>query len=151
MNSINSSQVSKNKYYLVVGIISLAVTTLAVSSLVSAGEGFGWKNFANLTEEQKAQLQEKKEEMKANFVEYTEAIENNDYDVWQALMQEKVELMHQEANDLESNINQETFAKIVEMHNLKAAGDIEGAKAIAEELGFMGPKFGHKGYYRGLK
>ena len=47
-----------NKYYFAVGIIGLAITTLAVSSLVSAHDRPFLGDRPELTEEQKAQIQE---------------------------------------------------------------------------------------------
>jgi len=57
----------------------------------------------------------------------TEAFQNNDYEAWVNLMEGK--------GRVKDIITEENFDKFVEMHNLKLAGDIEGAKAIAEELG----------------
>lgn len=37
------------------------------------------------------------------------------------------------------------FAKLVEAHTLREAGDHDGARAIMEELGLKGPGFGGKG------
>ena len=37
------------------------------------------------------------------------------------------------------------FAKLVEAHNLRKASDIDGARAIMEELGLKGPGMGGKG------
>lgn len=54
------------------------------------------------------------------------AIENNDY---QAFAEATADA------PFADNINEETFAKLVEAHNLREAGDHEGAKAIMEELG----------------
>ena len=140
---------SKNKYYLVVGILGLAISTLAVSSLVSAHDGF--LNNPNLTDEQKAQIQEKREEMQANHEEMKQIMEDGDYDAWAAQMTEKVEKIRAHADDLEGKITPETFQALQQAHQLMQDGDREGAKEIMQELGLKGPHPFFKGYKKGLR
>jgi hypothetical protein len=89
--------------------------------------GFGkmpGKKFGNL---------DNREDMKA-------ALDANDYNAWLEAVGD---------GPLAEIINQENFSQLVEMHNLLEAGDKDGAKAIAEELGLphfgqkQGPKFGN--------
>jgi len=71
-----------------------------------------------------------------------DAFENGDYDAWKALMEESGRV----SRVLEV-ITEENFDQFVEMRELRQAGDIEGAREIAEELGLpRGP--GH-GFGRG--
>lgn len=60
-----------------------------------------------------------------------EIFENADYDAWVALMNEKPM-----AEKFADKLTQENFDLIVQMHELKQAGDVEGAKALAEQLGW---------------
>ena len=75
-----------------------------------------------------------RKEMNQAFSEVREAIENDDYEAWANLMSQR--------NHDDSFINQETFEKLKEMHELRISGDEEAASAIAEELGVQ--KFGSK-------
>jgi len=69
--------------------------------------------------ERRAQMQEHKEAMK-------EVLEAGDYNAFVELVGDK---------KLGETITADNFDQFVEMHNLKEAGDREGAKAIADELG----------------
>lgn len=60
-----------------------------------------------------------------------EALEGNDYNAWMELMGDRPVM---------ENINEENFAKFVEMHNLLKEGDKEGANNIREELGLPEPQ-----------
>jgi hypothetical protein len=66
-----------------------------------------------------------------------EAIENNDYEAWKALVGELPN-----SADLLEKITADNFAKFVEAHNLmeEAHVKMEEAKAIMEELGLPGPQ-----------
>jgi len=68
-----------------------------------------------------------KEEMKKKHDEIKSAIENNDYDLFKELTADA---------PIKDDVTQEIFAKMVEAHELRENGDIEGAKAIMEEIGF---------------
>ena len=70
------------------------------------------------------------------------AIDDEDYDAFQDAI---------EGTRLEDTINSESdFKKIVEAHELKEAGDREGAKEIFEELGLERPEHKKgKGAHRG--
>ena len=84
----------------VLGIVALAMVAVLGISMVSA-HGFGMWN-SDLTEEEKAEMQEQREAMKT-------AIESGDYETWETLMNEKVARMQE-------RINEDTFAKLQERH-----------------------------------
>jgi len=110
----NNKQLNKpsKKKYLVTSIVSVAVLSL----LITAGTSFAYSGPGNAPEE----IQQKHEEMKTIF-------DNGDFDAWKADMETK-------ANDILDSITEENFDKIVEIHNLKQAGEFEAAKSLAEEL-----------------
>jgi hypothetical protein len=66
------------------------------------------------------------------------AIENNDYSAWSTAMA---------GTPLADKVTPETFARLVEAHNLREAGDHEAAREIMEELGLK--KAGHRGILGG--
>jgi hypothetical protein len=68
--------------------------------------------------------------------EIRDAIENGDYQAWADLMNERP--------NASIVANEETFAKMREMHERMEAGDREAAKDIANEFGM--PKFGGRGH-----
>jgi len=113
-------------------LIGILVTTALVATFT----------FASDTDADTPHPMHKHQEMK-------EIIENNDYDAWQALMQEKVEVMRERADTIKTSINEETFSKLIQAHELLEQGDREGAREIFEELGLKGP--GPKGFKRGFK
>ena len=104
-------------------------------------------------EERRAAREEKKAEMDRIFDE-------NDYGAWEELMTEKIteriSALQEKITELEekkSKINEETFAKVSEAHELRENGDKEGAKEIMEELGFgkLEGRGGKKGGHRGMR
>ncbi len=120
----------KNKYYLAVGLIGLLITTATVASISSANfEGPFDK------EEMRQQIMEKREAIK-------EIIENNDYQAWADLMEEKAVALEERAQDIRDNITQENFEKLAEIHQLIQTGDRQGARELMGELGFGGFKGG---------
>ena len=59
---------------------------------------------------------------------------------------EKLEQMQNKVDEFGESINEDTFATMVEIHELMEAGDMEAVKALKEELGFdQGLKF-----YKGM-
>lgn len=82
---------------------------------------------------QEAGLPQKGPHMK-NRGEIKEAIANADYEAFQALTADA---------PVKFNVDEETFAKMVEAHTLREAGDHEGAREIMEEIGVKPPRF-HK-------
>jgi hypothetical protein len=114
---------NKNKYYLAVAIVGLLVTTAGVSAIVSADEGNG-ERAPRFNAERQENRQEQRDQMDEIFA-------NKDFAAWQELMADK---------PFKSEMTEENFEKIIQIHELKQAGDEEGAKALAEELGLPGKK-----------
>ena len=119
---------NKTRFYLLVGALGLLVTTLTVSTITFAGEGFG-KKFENLSPEKQAQIQAKKDVFQQKHEELKLIFEEEDFDAW-------AELMASQGKD-EEFITEENFAKYIEMHNLIQEGKekFDQARVIAEELG----------------
>ncbi|PIR06487.1 MAG: hypothetical protein COV55_03015 [Candidatus Komeilibacteria bacterium CG11_big_fil_rev_8_21_14_0_20_36_20] len=119
----------QHKIYLMAGLLGLMVTTLLVSSLASADENN--TQFGCDPKKQTAMM---------------EIIDNNDYNAWSALMTDQANQMISRGNDLLGKINEENFAKVVQMHQLMADGNFEEAKAIGDELGLpISRGFGDRG------
>lgn len=125
------------KRYLLVAILGLLLTTATVSAttLAFGGQRGNLNGFpADTTKERPA-------------VSATQqAIINNDYTTWQQAMTTEVANMRQRASDLEAKINQDTFNKLTQAHQLMQAGKRDEAKAIFDELGIFGPM----GHMRGM-
>lgn len=62
------------------------------------------------------------------------ALKNNDYETFSSLVA---------GTPMEEEVTEAVFAKMVEAHRLRDAGDYEGARAIMEELGLKGPGMMH--------
>ncbi len=73
-----------------------------------------------------------------NRQEMKRAIENNDYQAWEIMMNEKVDLMSQRLEEMKRNINQERFEQMKEVHGLMQEGKYDEARQLKEELGFGG-------------
>ena len=121
----------------VLGLI-LSAGIASASAFSGMSRGFGQSSeFKNLTPEQKQiKIQEFKAEREAEHNQMDQIFANNDYDAWIKIIQSKPGF---EKWAEKITPTPETFAKFAEMHKLKLAGNIEGAKAIADELG-MGNK-----------
>lgn len=133
------------KYQKVLG--GLAVFTAATASgvaLTAATQSADAQDFEEkgerfrpeISEEQKAEMQERREALET-------AIENNNYDAWKEVMDQRV--------DVTDVINEENFEQFAEMHQLMEEGEFEQAQEIRDELGLqaphggMGPR-GHKSH-----
>jgi len=91
----------EKKYFF--GVAAMAMIAVLGVSLVAAYPiGRGGFMGTSLTEEEKVELKENREEVR-------EAIENNDYEVWKSLMEERIAKM-------QKSLTEENFAEIVEMH-----------------------------------
>lgn len=120
----------EKKQYLLAAFLGLLVTTLVVSSTSFA---FGGKRGGD------TQVNDNREQVQT-------AITNNDFAAWQTAMNTRVVEMRQQATDLESKINQDTFNKLTQAHQLMQAGKTDEAKAIFDEIGMFGPMGqGHMG------
>lgn len=130
---------SKNKYYLAVGLVSLMVTTAAVASITSANwgcdDGMGrHKEASSLMSERRG------------------IIESNDYSAWQEMMNKKADLFDEKASKIRALITEENFNNFMKIHELKMDGNFEEAKALWEEMGLgengmMGQRF-HRGEFK---
>lgn len=123
----------KNKQML--SFCALAMIGIIGVSLVAANPhgGLGFKQM--LSEEELQDLQEQKDAVR-------EAIENQDYDTWASLMQERIVKMQESITEENFNIIVEMHEERTELHEeIKAAkesGDREAVKELREEMGFFG-------------
>ena len=121
------------------GIIAVSLVALIGVSFVAA-YGFGNGAMSGLTEEEKAELQEQRQDMR-------NAIENEDFAAWKSLMEEKVAR-------IQGDINEENFAELVARHQemsqfreqmQEAQGDPELMQQLREQYGFED----HRGFGKG--
>lgn len=68
-----------------------------------------------------------------------QAFENNDYNVWKELMQER----EQNRVRVMDIVNEDNFARFAHMYELQEEGRYEEARQIREELGFPVRERGH--------
>lgn len=129
-------------------LLTLAVLGLILTAGITSADAFMGKNKAEFKDLTPEERQEKRAEFKAEHEAMRKQMDtifaNNDYDAWVEIMQSKPGY-----EKFADKITPENFAKFSEMHNLKQAGDHEGAKAIAEELGLPGKIKGGK-RFRGM-
>lgn len=71
----------------------------------------------------------------ADKQEMKQAIESGDYNAWKTALENRVSAKQQHLSDLSGKINEDTFNKMVEAHNLRQAGKNDEARAIMEGLG----------------
>ncbi|MDX9893685.1 MAG: hypothetical protein RB292_04745 [Patescibacteria group bacterium] len=120
-------------YYFLAAIMSLFVTTAAVSLTSLAATDTAKIGFRPDGQHRQ---------------ETRQAIDDSDYETWSATMKEQVANLRTRADELEGKINQATFDKLVEAHRLMSEGDREGAQTIMNEIGLMGP-MGPGGHFNG--
>ena len=111
------------------------------------GKGFGAQGQGAGNEEYRAERTAQRQEKQEMRNVAREAVENNDYEAFLEARPDNVAF---------PEISEETFASIVEAHELRESGDYEGARAIMEGLGFPmrqghGYGEGKKGDYEGSK
>ncbi len=119
------------KTLLTLAVLGLILTAGIASSYAFQGQAWGPK--ANLTEEQR-------QEMQAHHQEIKQALENNDYNAWLSLIQDKQALMEDKGFEPKGNIlntidSQEDFAKLAQAHQAIQDRDYETAQQIRQELG----------------
>jgi len=128
-------------------VVSAALIALGIGA--TSALAFGPAIFSNLTTEQQETVQQARElraegnieeareligevrdEVRADRFAHREAvkeaIENNDYNAFQNLVT---------GARFGVDVTEGVFAKMVEAHELRQAGDIEGARSIMKELG----------------
>ncbi|MBU4370247.1 hypothetical protein KKG58_05905 [Patescibacteria group bacterium] len=128
----------------IVGLAVLALTlvlTAGLSSVYAFQGGFGSKR-GEFSPEKFQEMTEKRGAGAMN-----EIFENNDYEAWKSLMQEKVNEMEKRVGEMKEKINEENFSQMTEIHNLMQQGEYEKAKELKQELGF-GPMGIRKGEFR---
>lgn len=75
--------------------------------------------------------------------EMQDLMETADYDTWRAVVEEHAsEMGREELPPVLETITADNFDQFKQIHELREAGDHEGAKALAEELGLE--RQGHK-------
>ena len=107
---------SKNKYYLLVSLISLLITTAVVVSVSFAN--WGGKDGFNHGD-MSGDVHEKYQGIKTIF-------EDSDYDAWAKMMNEKADLMEEKADEIRASITQENFEKMIQMYESKEKSDYIG-------------------------
>jgi len=122
-----------NKLYVLAAASGLLITTAAVSLTASAATSTSTTPRLPRFEDQRALMQ---------------TVDSGNYDGWKSAMEERVTTMRQHADELEKNISQDTFDKLVQVHQLMKDGKIDEAKALRSELGEIG--FGLGGHGRGM-
>jgi hypothetical protein len=127
----------KNKMYILASFMGLLITTLTVSTMVSASQGKFEDRGSNYDPARHEAMQEVHEAMQ-------EILENRDYETWKEMIDSRPQIT--------DYINEENFDKFVDMHNYMQEGNIEAAQKIKEELGLpgKGKGFGH-GMHMGQK
>jgi len=140
---MNKNSNGARKTILMGGLMAVGIG-LAVGAIASANPGMFQKHNKEGFKKGFEMTEEKKEAMKAHYEQMDTILANGDYEAFKELASNKPMMA--------DKITEENFAKFIEMHNLKQAGDMEGAKVIAEELGLMklGEK-GKKGMHKGMR
>jgi len=142
---------SKNK--IIIGAAGLtaiiAVIGIAASSYAAGGRGLGIKFGPNFSDQDNAAKQEMMQAAKASQEAIQKALTDNDYVAWQTLMEEKKTEMAKKVDEFSAEINEDTFAKLVEINKLMSEKNYDEANKLRQELGF-GIGFGF-GPGRGLK
>ena len=125
----------KKSYYLAAVVLGLLITTATVSLTTFAAAN---NSTANNNKWQKQN-------------DVRQAIQDNNYTEWKTAMDTKVLALRQQADDLSAKINEDTFNKLVQAHQLMADGKTQEAQAIFKELGMggMGKGLGMGGPGRG--
>lgn len=110
------------------GKIEETHTLLEANDLKGFGRKAGARHMMqSMTDEDRATFEAQQQAHREAREAMREAIENNDYQTFVATR----------AGDTNApEVTVETFAKMVQAHTLREAGDIEGARAIMEEIGF---------------
>ncbi|PIN88684.1 hypothetical protein COU61_03945 [Candidatus Pacearchaeota archaeon CG10_big_fil_rev_8_21_14_0_10_35_13] len=119
----------------VLGVLAISVIALLGIGLVSASNGFGiMSKFSGNSQNEAGDS-------------FRTAVENNDYDSWKSLMDERVSLMQAEINVDNFNAMVDQHESRTEFRNamneLKASGDFSRDKILElrEQYGIEGPEF----------
>lgn len=126
---------TKNKIMIPAIAVAAIASVIGVTSLANA----------SFTEGDIEDMDSVQQEMRQDRQEMKDVMDSGDYDAWQAKMHDRVNEMADRLAEMESNINEETFAKMQEAHSLMQSGDNEGAREIMDEVGIGGPMRGRMG------
>ena len=142
---------SKNKIIIsAAGLTAIiAVIGLAAASFATGGRGMKMGFGPNFSGQDDTARQEMMEKTKTDQGALQKALENNDYNAWQTLMNQEKEEMQKNVDEFSAKINQDTFNKLVQIKKLISEKNYEEANKLRQELGF-GFGFGF-GPGRGLK
>jgi len=119
----------KKHFAWIFAIFAIALLSFGIVSAFGFGNGL----MVGLSDEDKETLETQREAMRT-------AIENGDYETWETLMLEKIEMMKNE-------VNQENFQNLVEqyqnreefksaMEDARENGDYEEMQELREQYGF---------------
>jgi len=125
----------KKTYYIGIAVLALLITTLAVSVSTFAFPGkSGQYGYTNHTWQKK------------DFTAEKQSLADMTYEEWEVEMQAKVQAMHERADKLESNITEDNFETLQQIHQLIEDGNFEEAKALKADLDIFdhGEKTGFK-------
>lgn len=111
---------TKNKVYLVVSVAALLLAAVSIATIVSATEGSN------------------DDPVSKRAHPLRQAVADNNFEEFQSILIDK-------GKDPEK-ISEENFNKLVEAHNLRLAGDTQGAREIFKELHTQ-----HEGEFDGQK
>lgn len=117
--------------YIIFSLIGLAVITL------SAGTALAYRGDAAKANLAPKDWQVKHEVMQEQRADMQEIFASQNYDTWKALMEEKATDMQDRVDEMRTNITEENFFKLSDIHALIEAGDYEGAKEIRDELSMV--------------
>ncbi len=132
--------------YLTGLVAAMVVVTISSVSVFAAQDGGfgerGGKQMLEPSEEQVAQMEEMRSEIKAHRAEMDELLDSGDYDAWAEYVAEM-----DRGGNMAEVINEDNFDDFVEAHELMKIGRgyMEDAKEIMGELGVKpgyGPGFG---------
>jgi uncharacterized membrane protein (DUF106 family) len=132
----------------VLGIVALAMVALLGIGVVSSfGFGNGFMN-QDMTDEEKAEMQEQQEAMQT-------AISEGDYSAWKSLMEERIAKMQEQITEENFNTLKEQHQKMSEfrtaMQEAREFGDFSKVEELQEEYGFEGKGFGKGNRMHGQK
>ncbi len=124
----------QKKLYLLSGFLALIVTTLAVTSLVSAAtdeKDSAAKEFPPCRHELN---QGEQEAMQAKRAAIDQVLATGDYEAWKSLVSEDERM-----SKMLEVVTEDNFPQFVQMHQLRQAGDWKAAQEIAKEIGLPSP------------
>ena len=125
----------KRKYTLVAALAMVTLLGVGMVSAFGSGNGF----MSGLTDEERAEMQDQKEAIRA-------AVENEEYAEWKSLMEDRIA-------EMQGRLTEEDFNEVVARHQERAefreameeareSGDFSAIQELKEEFGIEGKGFG---------